>query len=409
MQNGGHAIQRTKPWGSIRMARTKIKRKYLYRKPSGDRLAVYFRNPCTKQLTPLPDDEASQEFKDAYDPLLKATKDKPDDTARAPDQLGRWKNPRDYKIDPKIVFRPASIGWLIERYKVSDKFRAYSKGTRENYGFALDLLKKEFGTALMHDVTPEHVDVYSARIARQKGGSVADQQINLISNLWEFAKGFPEFKRKGKHCPTIGATRHYEHDGEGHLAWPDEVLERFEETANDYLVEFMTGLHYTGQRGSDVVTMRWNDYDGKEINVVQQKTGERLWLACPAPLRDMLNRMKKKPVHPEFIFTNKWKRPYISAGTLSAALRHHLHSLQYFDYSMHGLRKNAGMELALAGCTVPEIMAVLGHKSPKMAIFYVKQAEKKLLGRTATIKWDVEIDARKKKRVAERRAGIRRV
>jgi integrase len=253
------------------------------------------------------------------------------------------------------------------------------------------------------------MDVYSARIARQKGGAAADQQTNLISNLWEFAKGFAEFKRKGRHCPTIGATRHYQHDGEGHLAWPDAVLERFDETANGYLVEFKTGLHYTGQRGCDVVTMRWTDYDGELINVVQQKTGERVWLHCPAPLRTMLDRMKQNPVHPEFIFTNNWKRPYGSAGTLSAALRHHLHSLGYRDFSMHGLRKNAGMELALAGCSVPEIMAVLGHKSPKMAIFYVKQAEKKLLGRTATIKWDVEIDARRKKRVAERRAGIQQV
>lgn len=393
------------------MTRTTEKRKYLYRQPrDGGGTYVYFRDPRSKQLTTLPEDETSQAFDDAYKPLLAAVvAAKSEDAPRTPDQLGRWKNPRDYTIDPKIVFRPASIGWLIDRYKQSAKYLALSEGTRYNYGFALDLLKKEFGTALLHDVTPEHVDVYSARIARQKGGATADQQTNLISNLWEFAKGFEEFKRKGKHCPTIGATRHYQHDGEGHLAWPDAVLERFDETASEFLRQFKTGLHYTGQRGCDVVTMRWADYDGELINVVQQKTGERVWLHCPKPLRDMLDRMKQNPVHPEFIFTNKWKRPYAYAETLSAALRIHLRSLGYWEYSMHGLRKNAGMELALAGCSVPEIMAVLGHKSPKMAIFYVKQAEKKLLGRTATIKWDVEIDAKKKRRVAERRAGIKTV
>ena len=387
---------------------TTEKRKYLYRQEKNGQAYVYFRHPRTKKLTPLPADEASQAFADAYDPLLKAATKKPDE-ARAPDQLGRWKNPRNYQIDPKVVFRPASIGWLIERYKKSTKYQNYSDGTRENYGFALDLMKVEIGAAFLHDATPEYVDVYSAKIARSKGGSVADQQINLISNLWEFAKGFEEFKRKGKVCPTIGATRHYEHDGEGHLPWPDAVLEQFDSTANNYLVQFKTGLHYTGQRGVDVVKMRWDDYDGELINVVQQKTGERIWLHCPKPLRDILDRMKRNPIHPEFIFTNKWKRPYISAGTLSAALRHHLHSLGLFDYSMHGLRKNAGMELALAGCTVPEIMAVLGHKSPKMAIFYVKQAEKKRLGRAATIKWDVEIVAQKQKRVTERRAQMTRV
>jgi integrase len=31
------------------------------------------------------------------------------------------------------------------------------------------------------------------------------------------------------------------------------------------------GLHYTGQRGGDVVNMKWTDFDGKRIYVVQEK------------------------------------------------------------------------------------------------------------------------------------------
>ena len=56
---------------------------------------------------------------------------------------------------------------------------------------------------------------------------------------------------------------------------------------------------------------------------------------------------------------------------------------------MHGLRKNAGMELALAGCTVPEIMAVLGHKTPKMALFYVqRRRQQSEMNESAVVKWD---------------------
>ena len=46
---------------------------------------------------------------------------------------------------------------------------------------------------------------------------------------------------------------------------------------------------------------------------------------------------------------------------------------------MHGLRKNAGILLAENGATVPQIMAVLGHKTPNMARYYVEQANKKKL------------------------------
>jgi len=125
--------------------------------------------------------------------------------------------------------------------------------------------------------------------------------------------------------------------------------------------------------------MKWTDYDSKKINVVQQKTGQRVWLHCPAPFKEMLDKMSR---YGEYIFNSKWKRPYKHAGTLGAAIRNHVEKrLNHSDYSMHGLRKNAGMELALAGCNVPEIMAVLGHKSPKMAIFYVQQADKISLAR----------------------------
>jgi integrase len=388
-----------------RKGKTK-ERDYLYRKVARGKLYIYFRNPNTDNLTRLPDDENSPEFDTAYETALRGVGS---EETRPVEQRGRWNNPRDY-ADEKIVYRPATIGRFVNLYIASDTFAKLSKGTRYNYKLALRLLKTELGHCLLSDLSPQAVDVYSARIARTKGGSVADQQINLLSNLWEFAKGFAEFKRGNKHCPTLGATRHYEHDGDGHLAWPDAVFDTFRETAKPNLAESVTGLFYTGQRGSDLVKMEWTDYDGELINVMQQKTGERIWLHCPRPLKQMLDAM---PQTGKFIFSNsrkKKKGPYKHAGTLGTAIRIQLASMGFAGvYSMHGLRKNAGMELALAGCTVPEIQAVLGHKSPKMAMFYVKQAEKKMLGRNAAVKWERYIDEKAAKKVAERRAAFKAV
>jgi integrase len=127
----------------------------------------------------------------------------------------------------------------------------------------------------------------------------------------------------------------------------------------------------------------------------------------------MLDAMPRISDH---IFTNSRGEPYGTATTLSAALRHHLRDCGFTGYTMHGLRKNAGVELALAGCTVPEIMAVLGHKSPKMAIFYVQQVNKEKLAETAAAKWDVHIEAEaaqraeaKQRNVAARRQQIRTI
>jgi integrase len=174
-----------------------------------------------------------------------------------------------------------------------------------------------------------------------------------------------------------------------------------------------------GQRGGDVLNMRWDDYQRGAIYVVQEKTSEKIWVSCPKPLAKLLDSM---PRVSEFIFTNSRGKQYGSSHELSVALRTLLRACGYNQpgdeetYSMHGLRKNAGVELAMAGCTVPEIMAVLGHKSPKMAIFYVQQVNKEKLAETAAAKWDAHIAAEaaqraeaKQRNVAARRQQIRTI
>ena len=59
------------------------------------------------------------------------------------------------------------------------------------------------------------------------------------------------------------------------------------------------------------------------------------------------------------------------------------------------------MELAEAGAEVMEIMSVLGHKSPKMAMFYCDQARQSRMNENAVAKWDAAIEkkAAKKRKI----------
>ena len=50
------------------------------------------------------------------------------------------------------------------------------------------------------------------------------------------------------------------------------------------------------------------------------------------------------------------------------------------ECSAHGLRCNAATALAEAGCSVPEIMAITGHKTFKEAQRYASHAQQKKLG-----------------------------
>jgi integrase len=373
------------------------KRKHLYRKPG----YVYFRHPKTSALTPLPLDETSSEFATKYDALLQAL------TTAPPPPRDPKKRVKRIGDDGAVRFLPPTVGWFIEKFLASDYFnpeskKAYAEGTRYNYRKALDLLKLRLGTALLVDVDQEAVEVYSAQIAREHGNSAGDDQIAMISNVWEYAKGFAEFKRKGRLNPTIRTKRHYQHDGEGHLVWPDEVIESFDRDCPWHLKFVRMGLHYTGQRGGDVVKMKWADFDGKRIYVVQEKTGKKLWLNCPKPLLDVLRREQRR-TNREYIFHHAYDAPFANAQTLSHAIRNRLEALKIEGYTMHGLRKNAGMELAEAGAEVLEIMAVLGHKTPKMAMFYCEQARQARMNENAVAKWDAALEKKGTKKATKLR------
>jgi hypothetical protein len=68
--------------------------------------------------------------------------------------------------------------------------------------------------------------------------------------------------------------------------------------------------------------------------------------------------------------------------------------------------------LAENGATVPQIMAALGHKTPKMALYYCRLANQKLLADQAADILDIAFGARGDRRaakVAAARGQIRRV
>jgi integrase len=380
------------------------KRKYLMRTPDPERPGrcwIYFR-VRGRPLVRLPNDEGSAEFERQYYHELAALKGEP---VRGPNT----RTARQFE-NARIAFLPGSLGWLIERYLASSKFdpkseQCFAAGTRYNYRKALDLLKARIGAGMLVDLDSEALDVYSASIEREHGASVADQQVNLISNLWEFAKGFKEFKRKGRMNPTLDCKRHYK-AGKGHVPWPDGVIERFEQTAKPPLRLAVTVLRYSAQRGGDCIAMKRNDFDGERIRVVQEKTGTPLWLKCPKPLREVL---RKQPYVSDHILNSIWKRPYANSTTLGHAIERHLKKLGIAGYTMHGLRKNAAVELAEAGATVDELMDVLGHRTPKMALYYCKLANQRRVNENAVVKWDAEIERKAKAKAGRRRAQIRAV
>jgi integrase len=366
--------------------------KYLDRAKDG---RIYFRINGRRHR--LPGAEGSPEWNAAYDALLAGAM-----------------MPRPKRAKRPAPNAPGTIGWFIEQYLASDWFVGrdgrkpkFSSGTQLNYRPVLEAIRLSLGPALLADLTSDNVDVYLAKVSRESTPSTAFRHKILLSNLWKFARGFAEFKRNGKTNPTADAINLYSVEQE-HEPWPEDVQDRFTAACDKNLYLAFHLLLCTGQRVSDVVTMKWADYNGTHFKLTQKKTDTEMWIKAPKILRELLARTDR--VH-DNILTHKWGKPY-THDSLGHRIKDVLIANGDGKFTTHGLRKNAGILLAENGATVPQIMAALGHTTPKLALYYCRLAQQKLLNDQAVAIMDDVFERReaeKAAKVAAKRAQIKRV
>jgi integrase len=204
----------------------------------------------------------------------------------------------------------------------------------------------------------------------------------LLGVLWDHAAEFCQIDLGVN--PAHG-LRKVHADKKPHKPWPAEIIDAFLANSSEQMRLALHLLLYTGQRVGDVVTMRWSDIADGRITVVQEKTGQRVVIPIHTRLAAIL---KETPREGDYILNNRYGRPYKNAGALSGVIKRVLtDNLEGAAHlTTHGLRKNAGIALAEAGCTVPEIQAILGHKTPQMALRYAEQANKGALADSANRK-----------------------
>jgi integrase len=280
-----------------------------------------------------------------------------------------------------VRFLPGSLGWAIERFMGSDEYKARANNTRLVDRRIFDALRASFGAGMLRDLRDRHVKSIRDHFREKSSTSIADAAISRLSVLWQYADQHLDIDLGAN--PTAGISRLHKVKKE-HQPWPDDVLAAFEAHAPGHLRLAVLLLLYTGQRRSDVVKMKWSHFDGDTIDVVQQKTGEPLTIPCHKRLRSILATLPRRS---DFILTGERGRPY-KAASLAGLVRLQLNALGIHGYSVHGLRKNAAKALSEAGCPVPEIMSITGHRSPAMALHYANRAEKKRLARVAIDRWE---------------------
>lgn len=165
----------------------------------------------------------------------------------------------------------------------------------------------------------------------------------------------------------------------GHFtAWTIEQAETALRGLPEHLRRAVILGLYTGQRRGDLCAMRWADYDGRTIRIIQQKTGAEVRLLAHQDLRDELD-VWRPTATAETILTNAWGTPMLP-NTLSKKLAAELQALGLpKGLNVHGLRKLFATGMADSGATVHEIAANTGHRTLGMVALYTESASRQRL------------------------------
>jgi integrase len=278
-----------------------------------------------------------------------------------------------------------TLGWVIARYRSADNalWTVLSDGTKDVYNRTFDWLDENWGRVTLSTLAERHVR--RIRDELKERPTVADRAVDKIGMLWGFAKEYiPGMDRLGPNPAKEVKSIHTGH--KPHPAWPPELMAAIEQHSNPRVVRAYFLLRYTGQRRSDVVTMDTARFDGTAIQVIQEKTGTPVWIPAHKRLRDHL---AATGVPGDYLLTSAWGAPY-RATSLTNMIIIACKDAGFPGFSPHGLRHSAGSALAEAGCSVHEIMSILGHTTEKEAYEYVRQANRKVMAKSGVDKWEAK-------------------
>lgn len=256
---------------------------------------------------------------------------------------------------------------LVADYERSQRYRKLAPRTAKDYDKVLLWVREKLGRLPVDRM--QRKDVIRARDANAETARFASYIVQVLRILFE-------------HAHDIGWVNDNPAKGVGLLKadttprepWPSEMIDTFRGVATGHTLLVFELCLGTGQRIGDVLKMRWADVAGDGINVVQGKTGAKLWVPFTPRLRAVLAATPKIGVT---LCAHGRGRPmsYRAAAQRIMDVRRDIGAEAY---DIHSLRYSAAAELAQAGCSDELIAAVTGHATAAMVRKYSGAARQKV-------------------------------
>ncbi len=275
--------------------------------------------------------------------------------------------------------KAGTLDHLCERYLASIDYKRLKASSRKNVGPRIAKLRKVLGTTHISEIRAPWVKALQGEYHATPGKANAYTQ--LVGQLLNFAvsEEMIPFNPVAKRIKPLKMGEH--------KPWAQSSMDAFLKLAGRTpRLAFYLAL-YTGQREADIVSMRWSDIHDNMIRVKPQKTETTTEVELFIPIHPKLATVLKAAKQASrglTILQQRNGRPYTLNGF---KMVWHEDRGRQPGCVFHGLRKNATVALAEAGCSDHEIQSITGHATLAMIQHYSKGVNQKRLAKQAMKKW----------------------
>jgi integrase len=246
----------------------------------------------------------------------------------------------------------------------SPKFAALAPSSQKNYRSLLRLaeLPETLGALSAEEIRPALVQAFLDGLADRPAQQKAAQTAIKAVEKWALVRDLLPYPITTG-TEAIGATG-------GYLPWTEDQVALAEKHCRPHLARVIILASNTGQRGSDLVKMRWSDLEVYQarpgVNVTQKKTGVVIWIPFTQPLITAVETWERQPT---FLLLKEDGHPFTREQLSNQWLRERdtrpeLKPLADAGLVLHGLRATAVVRLRRAGATTGQIAAMVGMSEP---------------------------------------------
>ncbi|RAP40204.1 integrase [Rhodovulum viride] len=267
---------------------------------------------------------------------------------------------------------------LILSYYESDAFKKLKPRTKADYQKYISHIRSIWGTKDPAKIEPHHV--YELHRANAERWRQANYLVQVMVVLMNHARLIGLLKKE--HGNPAKGIPLFKQESDGWQPWPEDIRAEFEAVATPrarLVYELCLG---TGQRIGDVLKIRWDHLKDGAYDFTQGKTDKPLWIPLTDRLSAHLAMVERKGLT---VITDAQGRP-VRYRTVAEEMRKVKAGMSHPDaatFVTHGLRKNATIELYLAGCDDEMVKSVTGHSGVEMLKKYGGRVRQKVLAAKA--------------------------